>query len=96
MDLIESIALALRCLESDHDTHLAIFALRDLPEVAKAGLTDLAWSMYKYGCADSEVRWFLEELQKAGEVRTEVENEQEAKMSSVEPSNRAAQVRDEA
>ena len=46
------------------DTNLAVFMIRDFKEVREAGLSDLAWSMYREYCTVEEVKWLLDELEK--------------------------------
>ncbi len=46
------------------DTNLAVFLIRDFDEVREAGLSDLAWALYREYCTISEVEWLLDEIEK--------------------------------
>lgn len=59
---VETIGLARRNVAKD--PNLAIFIVRDLQIVKDAGLYDLAWAMYQYGCVRNEVVWLLDKLEK--------------------------------
>ena len=54
---------ALRTVEED--PHLAIYILRDRPEVVAAGLADLAWIMSRETPHTNDVLYFIERLRKA-------------------------------
>ena len=57
------IALARSNLKSDPG--LAVFIVRDLPEVEEAGLDDLAWTICRHGCSQDDATDFLDRLEKS-------------------------------
>ena len=49
----------------DYDAQIAIIGLRDFQEVKDADLSDLAWAIYRDGCAHkNDVLGFIELLEK--------------------------------
>jgi len=57
----EAINLARTHIEQD--PNLAIFIVRDYPELKEWQLSDLAWALYKNTIARSEAAWFLDKLE---------------------------------
>ena len=49
----------------NYDAQIAVLILRDYPEVKKAGLSDLAWAIYRDGYAHkNDALGFIELLEK--------------------------------
>jgi len=69
-ELIKTIEAAYRIL--DEDPNLAIYMVRDFPELEKWDLRDLAWAMYKNTVARSEVKWLLDTI--LNQIEMEKEN----------------------
>ena len=60
--LEDAIETARRFLE-EGDCATAVFVLRDLPDTAAAGLSDLAWAMSKDGCVSrNDVLYLIESI----------------------------------
>jgi len=72
MNIREVIVLARQFL-AEGDPHLANYVLRDRPEVAAAGLSDLAWATHRGNPHRNDVLAFIRDLEdylaKAGEDR---------------------------
>jgi hypothetical protein len=63
MEIREAITLARRYV--DRDPHLAIYILRDLPEVKAAKLLDLAWAFVNDNVYPNEAKWFVDKLEES-------------------------------
>jgi hypothetical protein len=59
----EILEQARKILREDYDTNLAVYIVRDLPATKDAGLSDLAWSMYRHGCVASEVENLIDSIE---------------------------------
>jgi len=59
--LQDAIILARKYVEED--PNLAMFIVRDFPELKKWQLDDLAWALYQNTIARSEAAWFLDKLE---------------------------------
>ena len=49
----------------DSDPSLAVYMVRDFPEVAKAGLDEMAWDLSREHCNKKDALYFFELLEKA-------------------------------
>lgn len=47
----------------DNDATLAVYMVRDLPEVKEAGLDDLAWALTKNYCTKNDALGFFDLLE---------------------------------
>ena len=59
----EILEQARKILREDHDTNLAVYIVRDLPETKIAELSDLAWAMYRHGCVVNEVEHLIDSIE---------------------------------